>query len=358
MVLTAHFIDYGWKMHKRVLNFCVINNHSGNSIGKLIESCLIQWGIERVLTISVDNAATNKHAIDYVRKKMVNWSKKPVLGGKFLHVRYLAHILNLILRSRLTILDRSVGLIRNAVKYVRSSSSRLEVFKKCVEKEKMQSKKICVLDVPTKWNSTFIMLETALELKKAFYKMANKEDSKYESYFDEPKPEDNDGELEDGFVVVDPKTRKRIRPPNEHDWEKTAIFVQFLKVLYKVTLRVSASNKSTSHRAFHDIVSIQVEIEDLFDRDEEEFEHEAHRTLYQMAMKMKAKFTKYFDKLEDMNQLLLVALVLDPRYKLRNFGSICRDMLGYDGLQVKKASEELKELVVQLNDLYASSNEP
>ncbi|PRQ45867.1 putative transcription factor/ chromatin remodeling BED-type(Zn) family [Rosa chinensis] len=186
MVLTAHFIDYGWRMHKRILNFCVISNHSGNSIGKLIETCLIQWGIERVLIISVDNAVANKHAIDYVRKKMVNWSRQPVLGGKFLHVRCLAHILNLIVRSGLTMLDRSVSSIRNAVKFVRSSASRLELFRKCVEKEKLESKKICVLDVPTRWNSTFIMLETSIELKKAFSRMADEEDSKYNSYFDEP----------------------------------------------------------------------------------------------------------------------------------------------------------------------------
>ncbi|XP_061993804.1 zinc finger BED domain-containing protein RICESLEEPER 2-like [Rosa rugosa] len=254
-------------------------------------------------------------------------------------------------------LDRSVGSIQNAVKFFRSSSSRFELFKKCVEKEKLESKKICVLDVPTRWNSAFIMLETSIELKKAFNRMADEEDSKYNSYFDEPEREDTDGE-EDCFMVVDPKSRKRIGPPNDHDWEKAAIFVQFLKVFYEVTLRVSATNRPTSHRAFHDIVSIKAEIEDLFDRDEEDFEHKAHKTLYQMAVKMKAKFTKYFAKLEDMNQLLLVALVLDPRYKLRNFGRTCRDMLGYDGSQVKKASEELKELIVQLTDLYASSNGP
>lgn len=57
MVLTAHFVDSDWVMHKRVLNFCTIANHSGNSIGKMIESCLLQWGINKVLTITVDNAA-------------------------------------------------------------------------------------------------------------------------------------------------------------------------------------------------------------------------------------------------------------------------------------------------------------
>ena len=50
-------------MHKRVLNFCVIPNHSGNSIGKILETCMMEWNLDKVLTISVDNASANKVAI-------------------------------------------------------------------------------------------------------------------------------------------------------------------------------------------------------------------------------------------------------------------------------------------------------
>jgi hypothetical protein len=87
MVLTAHFIDGDWTMHKRILNFCVIANHQGNSIGKLLEACLLDWEVERVLTISVDNASANKVALDFDRKKMSVWKNPPILGGKYLHVR-------------------------------------------------------------------------------------------------------------------------------------------------------------------------------------------------------------------------------------------------------------------------------
>lgn len=84
-------------------------------------------------------------------------------------------------------------------------------------------------------------------------------------------------------------------------------------------MRVSASLHPTSQKAFHDIIAIQAEIEDLFTKHELSHGSETERVLYQMAVKMKAKFQKYLGSLEDMNQLLLVALVLDPIYKLRNF---------------------------------------
>ncbi|XP_024171622.1 zinc finger BED domain-containing protein RICESLEEPER 2-like [Rosa chinensis] len=63
--------------------------------------------------------------------------------------------------------------IRNAVRYVRSSASsqRLDFFKECVERVKLECKELVVLDVPTRWNSTFLRLERALKLQKAFDRM-------------------------------------------------------------------------------------------------------------------------------------------------------------------------------------------
>ncbi|PON31370.1 Ribonuclease H-like domain containing protein [Parasponia andersonii] len=69
MVLTGHFIDSEWKMQKRILNFCQIPNHKGETIGKVIEACLKQWGIEKVFTITVDNATSNNGAISHIRKR-------------------------------------------------------------------------------------------------------------------------------------------------------------------------------------------------------------------------------------------------------------------------------------------------
>ncbi|XP_052203129.1 zinc finger BED domain-containing protein DAYSLEEPER-like [Diospyros lotus] len=72
MVLTAHFIDSEWKMQKRILNFCQISYHKGETIGKTIEACLKEWGIEKVFTITVDNAASNNGAFGHMRKKITD----------------------------------------------------------------------------------------------------------------------------------------------------------------------------------------------------------------------------------------------------------------------------------------------
>ena len=59
-------------------------------------------------------------------------------------------------------------MVRSAVKYVKSSPSRFEKFRSCVEREQLTFKGLLCLDVPTRWNSTFLMLEGAEKCQSAF----------------------------------------------------------------------------------------------------------------------------------------------------------------------------------------------
>ena len=45
MCFTCHFIDDAWKLHKRILNFCQVEDHKVETIGRRIEMSLC----ERVL---------------------------------------------------------------------------------------------------------------------------------------------------------------------------------------------------------------------------------------------------------------------------------------------------------------------
>ena len=61
-------------------------------------------------------------------------------------MRCAAHILNLVVRDGLKDVSVSVLKVRAAVKYVRSSPSRLQKFKSCVDEEKITSKGLVCLD--------------------------------------------------------------------------------------------------------------------------------------------------------------------------------------------------------------------
>lgn len=86
MCLTAHFINSEWKLQKKILNFCQIPDHKEKTIGKMVEVCLINWGIKKVLSLTVDNANSNDVAVSYVKTRLRDGNGY-VLDGEFLHMQ-------------------------------------------------------------------------------------------------------------------------------------------------------------------------------------------------------------------------------------------------------------------------------
>ncbi|GAB2281627.1 hypothetical protein Dimus_039485 [Dionaea muscipula] len=128
MVVTCHFIDSDWKLHKRIINFIKITSHSGDDIGKMLEVCLHDLGIGKVFSIIVDNASSNNAAIDHMKKKFKS-KNTLIVDERYLHLRSACHILNLIVKDGLNELKSSIKAIRNAVAWIHSSPSRLQKFR-------------------------------------------------------------------------------------------------------------------------------------------------------------------------------------------------------------------------------------
>lgn len=276
MVVTAHWVDPNWKLQKRILNFFQITSHKGDSIGKLIEKCLLDWGIEKVMTVTVDNASANDVAVNYLKKKLKNWKGDAmILDGDCLHLRCCAHIVNLIVTEGLKEMHDSIASIRNAIMYVRSSGLRLHKFKSCVEREKIENKGLLAYDVPTRWNSTYTMLSRAIHFQKAFERLEEEEhDGPYMSFFNERKAE-------------------QIRPPTAEDWKNAEIFIEFLKFFNDVTVDFSASLSITSNLYFHHLCTIQTQLH-LYIENEDVL-------LSKMAEKMKIKCDKYWGSVDTIN---------------------------------------------------------
>ena len=53
---------------------------------------------------------------------------------------------------------------------MRSSRSRLTTFKWCAEEVSVNSKAMLILDVPTRWNSTYLMLDVDEKFEQAFHR--------------------------------------------------------------------------------------------------------------------------------------------------------------------------------------------
>jgi hypothetical protein len=147
-----------------------VKGHKGDDIGKNVLRCMVEWGLERVMTITVDNASANDTAIGYLRRQL---SKTNLASGKYLHMRCTTHIVNLIMHDGLKEVDQSVKRVRTAVKYIMNGGSRMVKFKEIVEEEKLTNKPHLKPDIPTRWNSTYIMLQTAI-VYESFHKISRR----------------------------------------------------------------------------------------------------------------------------------------------------------------------------------------
>ena len=211
-------------------------------------------------------------------------------------MRCSAHIINIIVSEGLKEKDYSISSIRNAIRYVRLSSSRLVKFKECIKDEGIDCKGLLCLDVTTRWNSTFLMLNCAIKFQKAFERME-------ETYTD----------YRDYFMEVDKDGKKRDEPPCDDDWDNAKVVVKFLQTFYETTMKFSGSSYVTANMYFPEVCEIQNELLSLTD------DGDPDSLVARMAMSMQKKFKKYWGDPRDSNEALILANILDPRYKV----SIC-----------------------------------
>ncbi|XP_072081090.1 zinc finger BED domain-containing protein RICESLEEPER 2-like [Arachis hypogaea] len=186
-----------------------------------------------LLANCVDNASSIDVAIKYLKQRL-NSGNSIILNGEFIHMRCCAHIINLIVKEGLKEIDESVLRIRSAVKYVRSSPSRASRFQKCVELEKIQYKGLPCMDVETRLNSTYQILEVALKHRKAFELLA----------------------LKDNTYIGEMNGGKGRGVPSDSDWEYDESIVPFLRVFSDATIRVSGTLYVTSDMYMKEVFAI------------------------------------------------------------------------------------------------------
>lgn len=236
MCITAHYIDAQWKLNKKIISFVPIHSHKGDEIAKALEACLIDWGIKNISTITVDNASSNDVAMGFLKRKLVSWGCSPV-RSQYLHMRCIAHILNLIVQDGLKEADGAVRKLRENVRWIRGSPARLFKFRELATLLAVEEKSSLCLDVSTRWNSTYMMLRNAIPYRAVF-----------EAY------EDHDASFKldlGGSLVAD------------YDWVYLESFVTLLKTFYEMTLKISGSLYITSNTYFTEIVDLRCSLGEM-----------------------------------------------------------------------------------------------
>ena len=76
----------------------------------------MDWSLDRkISTITVDNCSTNDAMMTTLKMKLRK--DELVLHGKVFHMRCCAHILNLIVKEGVSVIEKSMERIRDSVAY-------------------------------------------------------------------------------------------------------------------------------------------------------------------------------------------------------------------------------------------------
>lgn len=269
--VTAHFINEEFELQKKIIAFKKISfPHTSYAVQDGITSCLMEWElVGQLFTITLDNASVNNKATKDMCDAL---GDQMFFRGEHLHVRCAAHVLNIMVQAGLKVIPNAIGSVRDIIKVVTSSPSRMQIFNSIVQSLGFRSKSGMLLDVPHRWNATYEMLNEGLKYKVALNRFA---------------------------------TEQYPQAPSEQEWAKAEALHDFLKEFSDATKAFAADRHPTAHLFLKMVLAIRdVLLDETWNSNE---------LLNELADAMYVKFDKYWSK---PSIVLLIAAVLDPSMKI------------------------------------------
>ena len=152
----------------------------------------------------MDNASANDSCIQIPKGNFAS-NGRLLCNGRLFHVRCCAHILNIMVQHGLEQVKSIIEKVHETVDFLNSSEPRLKRCSELVSQYNVQEQKL-VLECKTHWNSTYDMLDYAINFRKVFPRYAL-HDHNYDCC------------------------------PNDDEWEKVEKLLQVLKV-FKDTINI------------------------------------------------------------------------------------------------------------------------
>ncbi|CAN0919373.1 Zinc finger BED domain-containing protein RICESLEEPER 2 [Linum grandiflorum] len=253
MAINGDYIDNGGKLRNHLLSFpYVLAPHTSAKLATIFRECLMAWNVDSKLsTITLDNCSTNDALIEKIKKKL--GLSDLIMHGSLVHMRCSAHVLNLIVKDGLDIIKEGIHKVRDSVVYWTGTPRRVEFFEEVVKQKNITFSKKLVLDCPTRWNSNFNMLSTAIPYKDVFVRLRQRE-PQYTSL------------------------------PSANDWSFVAIVCQNLEVLSNISLLFYGDQYPTSNLFSPKICDLKLKLM--------VWKCDSDATISAMATKMWTKFSK------------------------------------------------------------------
>ncbi|KAG5544860.1 hypothetical protein RHGRI_017351 [Rhododendron griersonianum] len=274
--LTAHFIDGDWQLKKKTLSFIKVDpSHTEDMLSEVIMTYLMDWDIDRKLfSMTCDSSSTNDNVVVRIRDRL-SQNRFLLCNGQLFDVRCAANIIKLMVQDVLEALSEVIHKIRESIRYFRSSRATQEKFNEVAQLAGVDCNNCLCHDNPLCWNSTYFMLEVALQYKDAF-SLLQEQDPLYKMC------------------------------PSEVEWSRTSSITSYLKLFFEVTNVFTGTKYPTANIYFPEICDVHLQLI--------EWCQNADAYVSSLALKMKTKFDEYW---KNCSLALAVAAILDPRFKMK-----------------------------------------
>ncbi|KAJ6865982.1 hypothetical protein NC652_037495 [Populus alba x Populus x berolinensis] len=263
--LTMHFIDDGWRMNNKILAFRSLEHDYMN---EAVKDVLVEWSIiKKVHFMFAEIAPPNSQMTREFRSKLV--SQFPYMNGDLLCFSCYAQTLELLARDGFYEIKDVLNMIRGCIEYVNATPTH-DKFREAINNVKLQDMKAASHDDPTRWDTTYDMLKSALELREAFTQLEQ--------------------------VDFDFKVN-----PSAEEWKMAMIVCECLKVIHKSL----GSSSSSIDACFLHVCYIYKNLLS--------WEKSEHAYVCSMAKRMKVNLDRHWS---EWSFAFGILLVLDPCRKL------------------------------------------
>jgi hypothetical protein len=160
--VTLHYVTDEWKLKHFTLEVLrMTGSHTGNAIYDILDKLLEDFHLkEKIISVTTDNGSNMVLACQLLKSDFD--IQVPTLD--FIHSRCICHILNLAVNAGLKKEETLLKKLRKLVKCIRRTQLYLEELERLAIAGDQIFKRP-ILDIKTRWNSTFHMAERALSLK-------------------------------------------------------------------------------------------------------------------------------------------------------------------------------------------------
>ncbi|KAK6157515.1 hypothetical protein DH2020_011763 [Rehmannia glutinosa] len=276
LCLIAHYIDDSWELKKKILNFLVVDSSQAEDmLSELIMTSLRNWDIDRKLfSLTIDNHNTYDKIVSRIRDQLCQ-HRFLMCEGQLFDVRCAASTVKILVQDVLETSREITSKVRETVRYVKGSRATQEKFNEIVQLVGINWQKCLSIDNPFQWNSTYMMLEAALEYKEAF-----------------PQLQEHDPD----FSMC----------PSGIDWDRLRAITSILKFFHEVSNIFVGRKHITANSYFAEICDIHLQLIEWCQKSDD--------FISSLALKLKSKFDEYWKKC---SLIMAIAAILDPRFKMK-----------------------------------------